>query len=126
VTHDIGTIGKYASKLLYIDKEVIFYGGFDDFLSVRRYDEILRGSRRSILFVTGMITVNRIDRAVPTTLRMGERNGISRIFELWFHSEGDCRRAFISVLCSTTRGLLVLRRLSMIGDGLAHVTFGEA
>jgi len=31
VTHDIGTIGKYASKLLYIDKEVIFYGGFDDF-----------------------------------------------------------------------------------------------
>jgi zinc transport system ATP-binding protein len=31
VTHDIGTIGKYASKLLYIDKEIIFYGGFDDF-----------------------------------------------------------------------------------------------
>ncbi len=31
VTHDIGTIGKYASKLLYIDKQVIFYGGFDDF-----------------------------------------------------------------------------------------------
>ena len=31
VTHDIGTIGKYASRLLYIDKEVIFYGGFDDF-----------------------------------------------------------------------------------------------
>ncbi len=31
VTHDIGTIGKYASRLLYIDKEIIFYGGFDDF-----------------------------------------------------------------------------------------------
>jgi zinc transport system ATP-binding protein len=31
VTHDIGTIGKYASRLLYIDKEVIFYGGFDEF-----------------------------------------------------------------------------------------------
>jgi zinc transport system ATP-binding protein len=31
VTHDLGTIGRYASKLLYIDKKVIFYGGFDDF-----------------------------------------------------------------------------------------------
>jgi len=31
ITHDIGTIGKYASKLLYLDKEVIFYGSFDTF-----------------------------------------------------------------------------------------------
>ncbi|MGD0281330.1 MAG: metal ABC transporter ATP-binding protein [Dissulfurispiraceae bacterium] len=31
VTHDIGTIGEYASKLLYVDKEVIFYGSFDEF-----------------------------------------------------------------------------------------------
>lgn len=31
ITHDIGTIGKYASRLLYLDKKVIFYGGFDDF-----------------------------------------------------------------------------------------------
>ena len=31
VSHDIGTIGRYASKLLYIDKKIIFYGGFDDF-----------------------------------------------------------------------------------------------
>ncbi|HMK60350.1 MAG TPA: metal ABC transporter ATP-binding protein [Dissulfurispiraceae bacterium] len=31
VTHDTGSIGKYASKLLYIDKEVIFFGGFDEF-----------------------------------------------------------------------------------------------
>lgn len=31
VTHDIGTIGKYASKLLYLDKRVVFYGGFDAF-----------------------------------------------------------------------------------------------
>lgn len=31
VTHDIGTIGKYAARLLYLDKKVIFYGGFDDF-----------------------------------------------------------------------------------------------
>ena len=31
VTHDLGTIGQYAKKLLYLDKKVIFYGGFDDF-----------------------------------------------------------------------------------------------
>ena len=31
VTHDIGTVGKYASRLLYLDKKIIFYGGFDDF-----------------------------------------------------------------------------------------------
>lgn len=31
VTHDIGTIGQYASKMLYIDRRVIFYGDFDEF-----------------------------------------------------------------------------------------------
>lgn len=31
VTHDSGTIGSYASKLLYLDKRLVFYGGFDDF-----------------------------------------------------------------------------------------------
>jgi zinc transport system ATP-binding protein len=31
VTHDLGTIGKFAQKLLYMDKRIIFYGGFDDF-----------------------------------------------------------------------------------------------
>jgi zinc transport system ATP-binding protein len=33
VTHDIGTIGRYASKLLYLDKRIIFFGGFDEFCS---------------------------------------------------------------------------------------------
>lgn len=33
ITHDIGTIGKYASKLLYLDKKAIFYGSFDAFCS---------------------------------------------------------------------------------------------
>jgi zinc transport system ATP-binding protein len=33
VTHDIGSIGKYASRLLYLDKRIIFYGSFDDFCS---------------------------------------------------------------------------------------------
>jgi zinc transport system ATP-binding protein len=31
VTHDTGSIGKYAKKLLYLERELIFYGGFDDF-----------------------------------------------------------------------------------------------
>lgn len=31
ITHDMGTIGKYASRLMYIDKKVIFFGGFDTF-----------------------------------------------------------------------------------------------
>lgn len=31
ITHDIGTIGRYASRLLYLDKKIIFYGTFDSF-----------------------------------------------------------------------------------------------
>jgi zinc transport system ATP-binding protein len=31
VSHDVGSVGKYASKLLYIDRKVIFYGTFDEF-----------------------------------------------------------------------------------------------
>ncbi len=31
VTHDIGGIGEHASRLLYLDKKVIFFGGFDEF-----------------------------------------------------------------------------------------------
>ncbi len=33
--------------------------------------------------------------------------------------------SFIAVLCAVLGVLLVLRRLSLIGDGLAHVTFGS-
>ncbi|GAB4482946.1 MAG: ABC transporter ATP-binding protein [Thermodesulfovibrionales bacterium] len=39
VTHDPGTIGKYASKMLYLDKRVVFYGSFEDFCAS---DEITR------------------------------------------------------------------------------------
>lgn len=31
VTHDVGSIGQYASKLLYIDKRLLFYGTFEEF-----------------------------------------------------------------------------------------------
>jgi zinc transport system ATP-binding protein len=33
VTHDIMNIGRYASKLLYLDRKLIFHGSFDDFCS---------------------------------------------------------------------------------------------
>ncbi len=31
VTHDIGSIGKYASKIMFLDKRAIFYGSFEAF-----------------------------------------------------------------------------------------------
>jgi ABC-type Mn/Zn transport systems, ATPase component len=31
VTHDTGTIGQYASRMLYLDKKVLFFGSFDEF-----------------------------------------------------------------------------------------------
>lgn len=48
---------------------------------------------------------------------------------LAFFQHGFIQRAilagcFIAALCSTLGTFLVLRRLSLIGDGLAHVTFG--
>jgi zinc transport system ATP-binding protein len=33
ITHDTGYIGEYANKLLYIDKELIYFGSFKDFCS---------------------------------------------------------------------------------------------
>ena len=31
ISHDIGTIGKYASRLIYLDKTLVFDGTFDEF-----------------------------------------------------------------------------------------------
>ena len=31
VTHDSGAIGEHASKMLYLDKKLLFYGSFDEF-----------------------------------------------------------------------------------------------
>jgi len=39
VTHDTGNIGRYASKLLYLDKKILFYGSFEDFC---RSEEVTR------------------------------------------------------------------------------------
>lgn len=31
VTHDSGAIGQYASRMLYLDKKILFYGSFEEF-----------------------------------------------------------------------------------------------
>ncbi len=31
ITHDTGTVGRYASEMLYVDKKVVFHGTFDAF-----------------------------------------------------------------------------------------------
>ena len=31
ISHDVGSVGQYASKLLYVDREIIFYGTFEEF-----------------------------------------------------------------------------------------------
>jgi len=39
ITHDIGQIGKYANKLLYIEQKIIFYGSFADFCKSDKMSE---------------------------------------------------------------------------------------
>lgn len=46
------------------------------------------------------------------------------MFQYGFVQRAFIAGAFVAVLCSTLGIFLVLRRLSLIGDGLAHATFG--
>jgi zinc transport system ATP-binding protein len=39
ITHDTAHIGQYASKLLYLDKRVVFYGGFADFCQSKEMEK---------------------------------------------------------------------------------------
>jgi zinc transport system permease protein len=48
-----------------------------------------------------------------------------RLFEYAFIIRALIAGSFVALLCSSLGVLLVLRRLSLIGDGLAHVTFGS-
>jgi zinc transport system ATP-binding protein len=49
VTHDLGTIGKYAKQLLYIDKRIIFYGGFDDFCRSEEMSKFFGSSSQHLI-----------------------------------------------------------------------------
>jgi zinc transport system ATP-binding protein len=39
VSHDFGSVGQYASKLLYLDREIIFYGTFEEFCKSPRMSD---------------------------------------------------------------------------------------
>ncbi|MBA4371611.1 MAG: ABC transporter ATP-binding protein [Thermodesulfovibrio sp.] len=49
VTHDIGSIGEFASKLLYLDKKIIFYGDFDEFCKSDHMTRIFGPSSQHII-----------------------------------------------------------------------------
>jgi zinc transport system ATP-binding protein len=49
VTHDIGSIGQHAGKLLYIDRKVIFYGSFDDFCRSENMAALFGGNAQHII-----------------------------------------------------------------------------
>ncbi|HUJ69171.1 MAG TPA: metal ABC transporter permease [Syntrophorhabdales bacterium] len=50
---------------------------------------------------------------------------IFQLFQYAFIIRALIAGSFVALLCSVLGVLLVLRRLSLIGDGLAHVTFGS-
>jgi zinc transport system ATP-binding protein len=39
ITHDTAHIGQYAGKLLYLDKQIVFYGGFGDFCQSKEMEK---------------------------------------------------------------------------------------
>lgn len=49
VTHDIGSIGKYAFKLMYLDKRIIFYGTFDEFCKSEKMTTYFSASSQHII-----------------------------------------------------------------------------
>ena len=49
VTHDTGSIGKYAKRLLYLDREIIFYGGFDDFCLSAEMTKVFGSSAQHLI-----------------------------------------------------------------------------
>lgn len=49
VTHDIGSMGKFASKLMYLDKKIIFYGSFDEFCRSDTMTQIFGPSSQHII-----------------------------------------------------------------------------
>ncbi len=49
VTHDLGSIGKYAFKLMYLDKRIIFYGSFGEFCKSERMSTYFGASSQHII-----------------------------------------------------------------------------
>ncbi len=49
VTHDIGDIGRYADHLLWIDRRLLFYGGFDDFCRSDQMTDLFGANSQHII-----------------------------------------------------------------------------
>jgi zinc transport system ATP-binding protein len=49
VTHDMGNIGRYSSKLLYVDKRVVFFGDFGDFCASPEITELFGAYAQHII-----------------------------------------------------------------------------
>lgn len=49
ITHDTGTIGKYANKLIYLDKRVLFYGTFEEFCKSEKMTELFGNASQHII-----------------------------------------------------------------------------
>jgi zinc transport system ATP-binding protein len=49
VTHDIGDIGRYADHLLWIDRRLLFYGGFDEFCRSDRMTDLFGSNSQHII-----------------------------------------------------------------------------
>ncbi len=49
VTHDIMNIGKYATKLLYLDRKLVFHGSFDNFCHSAEVTEYFGGVAQHII-----------------------------------------------------------------------------
>ncbi|MDI6727147.1 MAG: metal ABC transporter ATP-binding protein [Smithellaceae bacterium] len=49
VTHDLGSIGRYASKFLYLDRRPLFYGSFDSFCQSEKMTSLFGPSSQHII-----------------------------------------------------------------------------
>lgn len=49
VTHDTGSAGKYAKKLMYFDRKIIFFGTFDDFCKSEKMSQYFGYSSQHII-----------------------------------------------------------------------------
>ncbi len=49
VTHDTGVIGQHASKMLYLDKKLLFFGSFDQFCHSKEMSELFGHQSQHII-----------------------------------------------------------------------------
>lgn len=49
VTHDTGSVGRYAKKLMYFDRKIIFFGTFDDFCKSEKMEYYFGYSSQHII-----------------------------------------------------------------------------